>query len=517
MANKSKSIYKIFWFISYCLWASHVAAVDVLNQGDVLNSSASLVSRNGFFTLKFYNLSIIDDEWYLSIFYTTGGTEKPCWLANRKKPIKNDSGVLLIDGFGNLMIKYTGGNPIVLYSGQRNTNVTAILKDNGNFVLREATSSGTAEQVLWQSFDSPTDSFLPEMKLGQNLSLTSWFTASEPIPGAFTLKWVSNESQLVVERRGVKYWTSGELNNGTFENLKISPTGKIDSNFTNLNKEYLTFKIVPNGNGPPGLVTETTSLSLEYDGTIVEHRKSGGSMTFKISESCDGNNTDSGCERWKGPPKCRSHGEKFQKKEMLSDNSVPHSFDTNKSLSFSDCLDICWKNCSCFGTGTSNPHNDGTGLTPNVNSNDPGCLFWYGPLKEIGNGEEGGTVYHMIIPGPPGWKEWIWIVSFVPATFIIILLLGVLVYLRWRKLRLQEKFLLELMTLDNPIEAREIEIDGNNGHNLKVFSVSSIMDATNCFSTINKLGEGGFGPVYKGKLSDGPWTRTYLINLKGSS
>ncbi|KAK3197967.1 hypothetical protein Dsin_021382 [Dipteronia sinensis] len=106
----------------------------------------------------------------------------------------------------------------------------------------------------------------------------------------------------------------------------------------------------------------------------------------------------------------------------------------------------------------------------------------------------------MIVPGPPGWKEWIWIVIVVPATFIIILLLGVLVYLRWRKLRLQEKFLLELMTLDNPIEAREIEIDGNNGnngHNLKVFSVSSIMDATNCFSTINKLGEGGFGPVYK--------------------
>ncbi|KAK1582623.1 hypothetical protein Q3G72_016831 [Acer saccharum] len=514
MANKNTSIYKIFWFISCCLWASHVAAIDVLNQGDVLNFSHSLVSRNELFALKFYNLSI--NEWYLSIFHITPVTEKSCWLANRKKPIQNDSGVLLIDGNGKLMIKYTGGDPIVLYSGQRNTNVTAILQDDGNLVLREATSSGTAEQILWQSFDSPTDCFLPEMKLGQNLSLTSWFTASQPIPGAFTLEWVSNESQLVVKRRGVKYWTSGELNNGTFKNLRYL-FGVID--FTISNEEYLTSKIVPKS--PPflGLQNETTLLSLEYDGTIVEHRKHGRLLPIKISESCNGNNIDSGCERWEGPPKCRSHGEKFQKKEVIPNDSVPHYYDRNESLSFSDCLDICWKNCSCFGTGTSDPKNAGTGTDAftNVNSDEPGCLFWYGPLKENENGESGGTVYHMIIPGPPGWKRWIWIVSFVPATFIIILLLGVLVYLRWRKLRLQEKFLLELMTLDNPIEAREIEIDGNNGHNLKVFSVSSIMDATNCFSTINKLGEGGFGPVYKGKLSDGPWTRTYLINLKGSS
>ncbi|KAK4849736.1 hypothetical protein QYF36_000377 [Acer negundo] len=76
MANKSTSIYKIFWFISCCLWASHVAAVDVLNQGDVLNSSASLVSRNGRFYLRFYNLSSMSDFMssysYLGIFYAPG-------------------------------------------------------------------------------------------------------------------------------------------------------------------------------------------------------------------------------------------------------------------------------------------------------------------------------------------------------------------------------------------------------------------------------------------------------------
>ncbi|XP_052482101.1 wall-associated receptor kinase-like 10 isoform X1 [Gossypium raimondii] len=43
----------------------------------------------------------------------------------------------------------------------------------------------------------------------------------------------------------------------------------------------------------------------------------------------------------------------------------------------------------------------------------------------------------------------------------------------------------------------------NDDPNLQVFSFSSIKAATNNFSNDNKLGEGGYGPVYKGKLPDG--------------
>ncbi|XP_009770178.1 cysteine-rich receptor-like protein kinase 19 [Nicotiana sylvestris] len=41
------------------------------------------------------------------------------------------------------------------------------------------------------------------------------------------------------------------------------------------------------------------------------------------------------------------------------------------------------------------------------------------------------------------------------------------------------------------------------GRNLKVFSLDQIKAATDNFSIKNKLGEGGYGPVYKGRLSDG--------------
>ena len=46
-------------------------------------------------------------------------------------------------------------------------------------------------------------------------------------------------------------------------------------------------------------------------------------------------------------------------------------------------------------------------------------------------------------------------------------------------------------------DVNEMENTGREGHNLKIFSFSSIMAATNDFSSENKLGKGGFGPVYK--------------------
>ena len=39
--------------------------------------------------------------------------------------------------------------------------------------------------------------------------------------------------------------------------------------------------------------------------------------------------------------------------------------------------------------------------------------------------------------------------------------------------------------------------DHENGGEVHYFNLSTIMAATNNFSDENKLGEGGFGPVYK--------------------
>ena len=63
--------------------------------------------------------------------------------------------------------------------------------------------------------------------------------------------------------------------------------------------------------------------------------------------------------------------------------------------------------------------------------------------------------------------------------------------------RREEAHLLELTTPDRLLDADELEKDGNARHNIKVFSFACIATATNNFSAESKLGEGGFGPVYK--------------------
>ena len=73
-----------------------------------------------------------------------------------------------------------------------------------------------------------------------------------------------------------------------------------------------------------------------------------------------------------------------------------------------------------------------------------------------------------------------------------------------------------ILQLDNSNgydDAKENQDALKHGHDLKLFSYPSIMEATNGFSSTNKLGEGGFGPVYKvGDLENNLLELTDLSN-----
>ncbi|KHN21321.1 G-type lectin S-receptor-like serine/threonine-protein kinase [Glycine soja] len=57
--------------------------------------------------------------------------------------------------------------------------------------------------------------------------------------------------------------------------------------------------------------------------------------------------------------------------------------------------------------------------------------------------------------------------------------------------------MLDLAASNESLGIKDLEED------LKLFSYTSVVAAANDFSLENKLGEGGFGPVYKGTLPTG--------------
>ncbi|GMY06229.1 G-type lectin S-receptor-like serine/threonine-protein kinase CES101, partial [Fagus crenata] len=213
MASKARKL--ILGFLCLLLFlVPSSSLLDKLVQGQEVKNEESLVSAQGKFKLGFFNFT--SNHYYLGIWYINA-PNLPVWVANRDTPIFHNSGSLTIDDNGNLKISYNSSFSIELYSGQEGSNNTsAVLLDNGNFVLRELSPEGVVKRELWQSFDHPTDTLLPGMKLGvdhktrQTWSLRSWRTGLIPDVGSFTFGLDPNQTdKLIILFRGELYWTSG--------------------------------------------------------------------------------------------------------------------------------------------------------------------------------------------------------------------------------------------------------------------------------------------------------------------
>ncbi|KAL6651806.1 hypothetical protein ACP70R_010731 [Stipagrostis hirtigluma subsp. patula] len=123
------------------------------------------------------------------------------------------------------------------------TNDTiAVLLNNGNLVLREASNSSN---VLWQSFDHPTDILLSGAKLGQNKvtglnrRLVSRKNLASQATGAYRLGLDPGSSgQFVIaplNSSSPPYMYSGRWNGKYFSSLSEMQSGK--ANFTYVNNE----------------------------------------------------------------------------------------------------------------------------------------------------------------------------------------------------------------------------------------------------------------------------------------
>ncbi|XP_060171095.1 class V chitinase-like [Lycium barbarum] len=91
----------------------------------------------------------------------------------------------------------------------------------------------------------------------------------------------------------------------------------------------------------------------------------------------------------------------------------------------------------------------------------------------------------------------------IPVGAVLILIFLVLIIWRLRRRRQVLKFQELERNRRNKMGSKSKGRKNGDSSNLQVFSFDEMKAATNDFSIENKLGQGGYGPVYKGKLRNG--------------
>ncbi|KAL3740270.1 hypothetical protein ACJRO7_021534 [Eucalyptus globulus] len=162
----------IYWcscLVIFCLLqASHRASGVAYNITPLepLFLSQTLASSGNMFELGFFRPSGSENR-YVGIWYKNLTPSKILWVANRERPLvyTDQSAKLTIGSDGNL--KLMDGQENIVWStnvSSRSNYTLAALLDSGNFVLQDGNYS-----EIWGSFEDPTDTLLPTMKIGVNV------------------------------------------------------------------------------------------------------------------------------------------------------------------------------------------------------------------------------------------------------------------------------------------------------------------------------------------------------------
>ncbi|GLJ32271.1 hypothetical protein SUGI_0649470 [Cryptomeria japonica] len=159
-----------------------VSSVDTLSLGASLRENQTIISKNGSFELGFFCPNGTTN-WYVGIWYAHIPDKTIIWVANRETPIRSLPGVFSLSTSGYLTVSDLQGNVIWSSNDTQQAKASrASILDTGNFALLHAQNSS---QTVWESFENPTDHFMPTMKLLKGLKLYSWKSSVDPAPGPF--------------------------------------------------------------------------------------------------------------------------------------------------------------------------------------------------------------------------------------------------------------------------------------------------------------------------------------------
>ncbi|CAG7882657.1 unnamed protein product [Brassica rapa] len=344
----------------------------------------------------------------------------------------------------------------------------AELLPNGNLVMRYSHNNDSPSGFLWQSFDFPTDTLLPDMKLGydhktgRNRFLTAWRSFDDPSSGDFTYKFDVRRGlpELFLKKNYVEMERSGPWNGIEFSGIpeegRNHPVyGYTENRFDPMNRQQWDL-----GEGSDGCVRRTPL-------------------------SCSGNRF------------------LMIRKMKLPDAKMAIA---DRIIDLKKCEERCLSDCNCTSFAVADVRRGGTG-----------CFIWTGELYDTRTYSFAGQDLYVKVATVDlvlssdeervrNGKIIRWSIG-----VSLMLILSVIVFCFWKRRQKQAKsaetpivkkqVLMNLMVLprqrnlsgDNQVEDLEVPL----------IEFEDVLIATEHFSDCNKVGKGGFGVVYKGRLLDG--------------
>lgn len=527
-------------FFTTLIPISTSTSLDTLSSTESLTDDRTLVSAGEVFEFGFFRPG--STGWYLGIWYKKISFKTVVWVSNRDTPLPNSSATLKFGEHGSLILLDPSGN--MSWSSNKTGAVNPVLQilDSGNLVVREE-SEDDPEKFLWQSFDYPGDTLLPGMKLGWDLNssfdryLSSWKTTSDPSTGDYTFKldYRGFPEIFLRNKQGVQY-RSGPWNGNRFSGVpEMAPMSGIQFSFVDNDDEvYYTFSISDNS----VLTRLMVGPSGDLDRFIwIESIQSWNRFWYAPKDQCDDykecgpygvcdSNASPVCECLKGfEPRdpnawslrdgsggcvrktrleCRTDKFWTAKNVKLPESTTAF---IDRNMSTEECRKMCAENCSCKAYANADIHNGGTG-----------CVTWSGELIDIRNYAAGGQVLYVRLAASEldtGWTAKRIIIIVAVAVGICVLLSGLCVLWKRKALKNMCKEKTETrgpreksqdFLLNEVVISKKEYYSGERDKDeleLPLFDYCTVAMATNNFSEETKLGQGGFGSVYKGTLGEG--------------
>ncbi|OAY83783.1 G-type lectin S-receptor-like serine/threonine-protein kinase [Ananas comosus] len=511
----SISIYSCSILLSllFSLYTNLSTASDTISPSQSLSGNNTIVSKNGNFELGFFSPSNTSN-YYIGIWFKKVPGQTIIWVANRENPVSDSfSSELKIAPDGNLVL--LDESKLQIWSSnstQKPTNSsTAVLLDTGNLILRSPVNSS---EIIWQSFDHPTDTSIAGEWIGINKitgeyqSHVLWKDPDDPSLGPYTHRidpFGSGHFVLLWNKSKI-YWDFGEWTGNAFTMIPGMPLNT-DYSYTFVNNsreekfrwdlrdKSIVTRVVMSVNGQMQRHTWSESIKqwvIQWsmpadlcsvyavcgsfgvcDTNGVENCNCLPGFEPASSRNWDLNSWSSGCVR-KTSLKCSNKTSVNEEQDgflLMSNMGLPEDSETLKVESVEECESACLNSCSCTAYAY-----------------ESGCLIWNGELRNLKrlsvNNTEAMNLHLRLAAAElasQSTKNKRHIAIMLVAIGGALMILCIALVLAWR-------------CYAKRLKRRTVVTDGS----LKLFEYDYLRRCTDNFS--KKLGKGSFGSVFKGEL-----------------